>query len=99
MTAFPYHKVLILGATSGIGQALAERILSESDASVVIVGRRQDRLDDFVKKHGNRRVSSAQFDVTRLSEIEGFVSRYVHSSLDGEKPDAEKMHKSHSGPP
>ncbi|KAF7857846.1 uncharacterized protein EAF02_011213 [Botrytis sinoallii] len=41
---FPYKNVLLIGATSGIGLAMAERLVQE--CRVTIVGRRKDRLDD-----------------------------------------------------
>ena len=39
-----YNKVLVLGATSGIGWALAEKIVQDGK-HVIIVGRRQEKLD------------------------------------------------------
>lgn len=81
--SFHYTKTLVIGATSGIGWALAEKIV-EDGKYVVIVGRRQDRLDDFVKKHGNTKVDSVVFDITNLDEIPGFVKNVLnkHPDLD-----------------
>ncbi|PCD28578.1 hypothetical protein AU210_011137 [Fusarium oxysporum f. sp. radicis-cucumerinum] len=53
--AFPYKTVLITGATGGIGRALAERMIAD-DIFVIAVGRRSDRLDDLVSKHGSDKV-------------------------------------------
>src|SRR5271154_6934085 len=53
--------VLITGATSGIGKALAARILAlPSSPKVIAVGRRQDRLDEMTKLD---RVEVVQFNV------------------------------------
>lgn len=74
--ASPYKTVLVIGATSGIGLALAEKLI-ENESFVVAVGRRQDKLDSFVKKHGSDKASAIQFDITKLSAIPNFVSSYV----------------------
>ncbi|KAI8935414.1 hypothetical protein NX059_007994 [Plenodomus lindquistii] len=78
-----YNKVLIIGATSGIGWALAEKILGDGK-QVVIVGRRQERLDEFVKKHGSDKVDSVVFDITKLDQIPKFVKDVTtkHPDLD-----------------
>ncbi|CAK3743604.1 hypothetical protein AC579_1380 [Lecanosticta acicola] len=81
---FKYGKVLVLGATSGIGWAMAKKFLDEG-CSVVIVGRRKENLDDFVSKYGkDGKVDSIQFDITDLKAIPKFVSDIVskHADLD-----------------
>lgn len=78
-----YNKVLVVGATSGIGWALAERIVQDGK-KVVIVGRRQEKLDEFVKKHGSNKVDTAVFDITKLERIPAFVGDITskHPDLD-----------------
>jgi short-subunit dehydrogenase involved in D-alanine esterification of teichoic acids len=80
---FPYKKVLVVGATSGIGWALAERLL-DNNVKVIIVGRRKDRLDEFTEKHNKDDVSSIVFDITKLDEIPKFASDVTkaHPDLD-----------------
>lgn len=73
---FPYKTVLITGATSGIGQALAERMI-DSGIHVIAVGRRQDRLDDFVTKHGSDKVSAEAFDVSDIAAIPEWTKKLV----------------------
>lgn len=72
---FPYKKTLVLGATSGIGLALAERIISATDSHVIVAGRRQEKLDEFVKKHGKDRASAEQVDLLDLKSLPEFVER------------------------
>ncbi len=81
-----YKKVLIFGATSGIGWALASKFV-ETGTSVVVVGRRKERLDDFAKQHGNTEgatVDTAIFDITDLKGIPGFANDMFkkHPDLD-----------------
>lgn len=49
MSGLPYKKILVLGATSGIGKALAVRFVQEGK-HVIAVGRRQEQLDELVKE-------------------------------------------------
>ncbi|KAL1799535.1 hypothetical protein ACET3X_003572 [Alternaria dauci] len=75
--------VLVLGATSGIGWALAEKIVADGKHAIV-VGRRQEKLDEFQKKHGSDKVSTVAFDITKLEEIPSFVKDVTskHPDLD-----------------
>ena len=73
---FPYKKVLVIGATSGIGEDLATRILKEApESKVIAVGRRQEKLDEFVKNHGEDRSVGVSFDITDLEGIPAFAER------------------------
>lgn len=81
-----YNKVLMLGATSGIGRALAARLV-ETGTSVIAVGRRQDKLDEFAKEHSSShegKVDTAKFDITDLKAIPGFAADMFkkHPDLD-----------------
>jgi len=71
---FPYKTVLITGATSGIGLALAERMIANG-IFVIAVGRRQDRLDAFVAKHGSDKAAGEAFDVSDLDAIPTWVEK------------------------
>ena len=73
---FPYKRVVVIGATSGIGHAMANRLIKEG-SKVVAVGRRQDRLDAFVREHGKDKAASARLDIGDLKSIPGFVKEYV----------------------
>lgn len=78
-----YNKVLIIGATSGIGLAYAEKVVADGQKAI-IVGRRKENLDDFVNKHGKENVDPVVFDITKLDEIPKFVQDVVnkHPDLD-----------------
>ncbi|KAL4945677.1 hypothetical protein BDV06DRAFT_219070 [Aspergillus oleicola] len=77
----PYKHVLAIGATSGIGWALATRLI-ESGIKVTIVGRRQERLDEFVQTHGSERAGGVAFDITNLEDIPDFAGRVMASNPD-----------------
>ncbi|KAF4627236.1 hypothetical protein G7Y89_g10920 [Cudoniella acicularis] len=81
--SFPYKTVLVVGATSGIGLALAEKFISNG-SHVVACGRRQENLDELVRKHGKDKVSPIQFDITDLKGIPNFVGQVIraHPTLD-----------------
>jgi NADP-dependent 3-hydroxy acid dehydrogenase YdfG len=71
--AFPYKHVLLIGATSGIGKAMADRLIKDG-VKVTASGRRKERLDDFVAQHGEDKASSLVFDVSKLDQITEFAS-------------------------
>ena len=66
----------MVGATSGIGAAMADRLVQEG-SKVIAVGRRQDRLDDFVHRHGKDKASAAKFDITDRQNMDAFVRELV----------------------
>lgn len=76
--SFPYKTVLLIGATSGIGYALAEKLI-ENGSHVIAVGRRQENLDKLKGDHEN--VSTIKFDITDLQRIPHFAERYVAYSF------------------
>jgi NADP-dependent 3-hydroxy acid dehydrogenase YdfG len=63
----------MVGATAGIGAAMADRLISEG-VKVIAVGRRHDRLDAFVQKHGTQKASAVRFDISDRQSIDEFVS-------------------------
>jgi short-subunit dehydrogenase involved in D-alanine esterification of teichoic acids len=81
--SYSYNKTLVVGATSGIGWALAEKIVQDGK-QVVIVGRRKDRLDEFEKKYGSDKVHSIVFDISKLEDIHKFAQDVTskHPDLD-----------------
>ena len=65
---FQYKKILVVGGSSGIGESLAEKFIQEG-SSVIVTGRRQEKLDGFVNKHGKDKASAVAFDVTDLHNL------------------------------
>ncbi|KAJ4359490.1 uncharacterized protein N0V89_000044 [Didymosphaeria variabile] len=78
-----YNKVLIIGATSGIGLAYAEKTVQDGKQAI-IVGRRKENLDEFVSKHGSDRAFPIVFDITDLQGIPKFADDVTkkHPDLD-----------------
>ncbi|KAI0478382.1 NADP-dependent dehydrogenase-like protein [Xylariaceae sp. FL0804] len=83
MPSFPYKKVLIIGATSGIGLELGYQLVKEG-VHVIAVGRRQERLDSFVASSGTQAASGHAFDIADIEAIPGFVEEITraHPDLD-----------------
>jgi len=79
--AFPYKHILLIGATAGIGRALANHFVKE-DRKVIAVGRRQEKLDEFIQKHGESKASSIAFDITELDKIPAFVAEVTNNFPD-----------------
>jgi short-subunit dehydrogenase involved in D-alanine esterification of teichoic acids len=81
--AFPYKKILVIGATAGIGSALATRFV-ENDIKVIVTGRRTERLDEFVQKHGKDKAEAVAFDITQIDKIPSFATDITsrHPDLD-----------------
>ncbi|KAI5845640.1 hypothetical protein DFP73DRAFT_624286 [Morchella snyderi] len=77
-THFPYQTILLLGATSGIGYAMAERFLAEG-RTVILVGRRQARLEEAAQKHQEKCAEGKlfwyTFDITKLDEIASWAEK------------------------
>lgn len=71
---FQYKKVLVVGATSGIGEALASRFVQEG-STVIVTGRRKDKLEAFVHRHGRDKASAVPFDITELDKIPHFATK------------------------
>ncbi|KAL2171142.1 hypothetical protein VTG60DRAFT_3657 [Thermothelomyces hinnuleus] len=74
--AFNYKRVLLVGATSGIGEAMADKLVVEG-AKVIAVGRRQERLDAFVQKHGPEKASGIRDDINDRAGMDAFVEGVV----------------------
>lgn len=67
--------VLVTGATSGIGKAIAE-IFFKKGHTVVITGRRKERLTEIeseFRKQDEKRILTLNFDVRNQSEVESAI--------------------------
>ena len=61
---------LITGATEGIGLAIAQRFIIENAEHVFITGRRQEMLDEAVKKINSTSVTAVQGDVSNMADLD-----------------------------
>ncbi|HEY4454089.1 MAG TPA: SDR family NAD(P)-dependent oxidoreductase [Pseudonocardiaceae bacterium] len=72
---------LITGATSGIGKAFAERLAAD-DYDLVIVGRRQERLDEFAATHSEVKVRTLAADLATDDGIDAVARICADEPLD-----------------
>ena len=72
---FPYRRALIIGASSGIGEALATRLVQEG-SKVIVTGRRKENLAGFVHENGKENATAVPFDITETEKIPNFVNKY-----------------------
>lgn len=62
-------RAIIIGATSGIGRGMAERLIKEG-WQVAITGRRRAALEEIQTKYGAERVTIAEMDVRKAEATE-----------------------------
>ncbi|WP_030573328.1 SDR family NAD(P)-dependent oxidoreductase [Streptomyces aureocirculatus] len=72
---------LVTGATSGIGKAFAERFAADGH-DLIIVGRRRDRLDQFVSDHPDVRVRAVPADLSTEEGIDTVAAYCADEPLD-----------------
>ena len=65
----PLRSVIIIGATSGIGRAVVERLANEG-VRIGIAGRREERLKELQQRFGDERIKYCGMDVTKASATE-----------------------------
>ena len=79
MIDFKNKKILVTGATGGIGGALIEKFL-KLGGEVLASGTRIERLEDLKIKHPNIKI--LKFNISEHSKIEGFIES-SYSQLSG----------------
>ena len=79
MINFKNKKILITGATGGIGEYLVKKFLS-LDGNVIATGTNEKKLENLKNEFPN--INAIQFDLSNHSEIESFVDN-AFSKLNG----------------
>ena len=79
MISFKNKKILITGATGGIGKALVKKFVS-LDGNVLATGTKTEKLDELKKEFPN--INILKFDISDHSKIEEFIEN-VSSQLMG----------------
>jgi 3-oxoacyl-[acyl-carrier protein] reductase len=79
MINFKEKKILITGATGGIGKALVKKFLS-LDATILATGTKTEKLDNL--KEEFPKINILKFDISDHSKIEEFIEN-VLSKLNG----------------
>ena len=79
MINFKNKKILITGATGGIGTYLVKKFLS-LDGNVIATGTNEKKLENLKNEFPN--INAIQFDLSNHSEIESFVEN-AFSKLNG----------------
>ena len=79
MISFKGKKILITGATGGIGKALVKKFLS-LDGTILATGTNTEKLDSLKKEFPN--INVLKFDISEHSKIEDFIEN-VSSQLVG----------------
>jgi len=79
MINFKNKKILVTGATGGIGKALVQKFVS-LEGNVLATGTKTEKLDDLKKEFPN--INVLKFDISDHSKIEEFIEN-VSSQLVG----------------
>ena len=80
MINFKNKKILITGATGGIGKALVKKFIS-LEGNVLATGTKTEKLDILKKEFSN--INILKFDISDHSRIEEFIEN-VTSQLTGQ---------------
>lgn len=76
MSAIQGKVVVIMGASSGIGEATAKKLAQEG-AKLVVAARREDRLQELVASLPQAEIAYAVVDVTNKAEVQAAVDLAV----------------------
>ncbi len=76
----PYQRAILIGASSGIGAALAQKLADEG-YQLALLGRRESLLETLCTqintKHGEKRAISFVHDVTQIDDVPTLFNKVV----------------------
>ena len=72
MTGLKNKKIIVTGASGGIGKSIIEK-LYETGANILASGTRVEKLDSLKKKYEN--IKTLNFDISQTNKIEEFIER------------------------
>jgi short-subunit dehydrogenase len=78
MADYPFTRALITGASSGIGESMVE-LLGEAGVPMVVVARREDRLQELAARYADVEVLAA--DLTTAKGLRAVEQRIVSTKL------------------
>ena len=74
-------KILITGATGGIGEALIEAFIKKGDNYIIAIGRNKDKIKELEERFKNR-VQGYPLDLENEKEIEKFLEKIQNEDID-----------------
>ena len=79
----PFKKVLMIGATTGIGRGMSERLVKEG-SFVIATGRTRSQLQDFFKANGSDKSDYEVLDLAEIDKIPAFAEKVLkqHPDID-----------------
>ena len=75
MSSFDCNTILVVGSTSGVGRAMAEKY-HKLGKTVIVSGRRTEKLNEVVKAAGER-MHGIPVDVRDTKAIEAFAKEVI----------------------
>ena len=79
-------KILVTGASGGIGNSIVEKLV-ENDANILASGTRIEKLEELQKKFKNIKI--LKFDISQTENIEEFIenaSKQIPFNLENQVP-------------
>lgn len=78
MSYFKGKKIIVTGASSGIGEATAKEFIKEG-AKVILVSRNKNRMHESFKSFDSSSFSIYPFDLGKLDDINSFVQSIINN--------------------